>query len=82
VPGAGGGGRGPGRPSKLYRRPSHDIAVSLPARHYGLAADLLAAAVTEAAGADPPVVAAGVRVTRIDLDSTATATSTATSIAI
>lgn len=50
-------GPGAGRPSKLYRRAPGEISVSLPARHYDLAADLLAAAVTEAtAGAgDVPV---------------------------
>lgn len=63
-----GGRRGPGagRPSKLYRRAPREIAVSLPARHYDLAADLLATAVTEAtAGAgDVPVDAALRRVAR------------------
>ena len=43
-------GPGAGRPAKLYRRASREIAVSLPARRYDLAAGLLAAAVSEAAG--------------------------------
>lgn len=59
-------GPGAGRPSKLYRRAPGEIAVSLPARRYDLAADLLAAAVTEAiAGAGHvPVDAALRRVAR------------------
>jgi predicted ArsR family transcriptional regulator len=43
-------GPGAGRPAKLYRRADREIAVHLPARDYGLAADLLATAVTVAAG--------------------------------
>ncbi len=43
-------GPGAGRPAKLYRRAAREIAVSLPARRYELAASLLAAAVSEAAG--------------------------------
>lgn len=43
-------GPGAGRPAKLYRRAAREIAVSLPARRYELAAGLLAAAVSEAAG--------------------------------
>jgi predicted ArsR family transcriptional regulator len=42
-------GPGAGRPAKLYRRAAREIAVSLPARRYELAAGLLAAAVAEAA---------------------------------
>ena len=47
-------GPGAGRPAKLYRRAAREIALSLPARRYELAAGLLAAAVSEAAvtGAD------------------------------
>jgi predicted ArsR family transcriptional regulator len=47
-------GPGAGRPAKLYRRAAREIAVSLPARRYELAAGLLAAAVCEATetGAD------------------------------
>ena len=41
-------GPGAGRPSKLYRRADRAVAVSLPARSYDLAGDLLAAALTEA----------------------------------
>ena len=41
-------GPGAGRPAKLYRPTSGDVAVSLPPRQYRLAADLLASAVTEA----------------------------------
>ena len=37
-------GPGAGRPAKLYRRAARDIAVSLPARHYERAADLMATA--------------------------------------
>jgi predicted ArsR family transcriptional regulator len=38
-------GPGAGRPAKLYRRASGEVAVSLPARHYDLAADLMATAI-------------------------------------
>jgi predicted ArsR family transcriptional regulator len=41
-------GPGAGRPAKLYRRAPAEISVSLPARRYELAADLLATAVTTA----------------------------------
>jgi predicted ArsR family transcriptional regulator len=41
-------GPGAGRPAKLYRRAEGELSVSLPARHYDLAARLLAAAVDEA----------------------------------
>ncbi|MGY1828809.1 helix-turn-helix transcriptional regulator [Geodermatophilus sp. SYSU D01180] len=41
-------GPGAGRPAKLYRRSGSPVAVSLPERHYDLAGELLAAAVTEA----------------------------------
>jgi predicted ArsR family transcriptional regulator len=41
-------GPGAGRPAKLYRRGRSAVAVSLPDRHYDLAGDLLAAAMTEA----------------------------------
>ncbi|MFI6476858.1 helix-turn-helix transcriptional regulator [Nonomuraea sp. NPDC050663] len=51
-------GPGAGRPSKLYRRSSRSIAVSLPGREYELAGQLLAAAVQEAddTGVSPRVV--------------------------
>lgn len=51
-------GPGAGRPAKLYRRAEREIAVHLPARDYGLAADLLATAVSAAAGDGTPVGAA------------------------
>jgi predicted ArsR family transcriptional regulator len=51
-------GPGAGRPAKLYRRARRDIAVNLPARDYGLAAELLATAVDQAAGTAGPVDAA------------------------
>jgi predicted ArsR family transcriptional regulator len=41
-------GPGAGRPAKLYRRSRREIAVSLPERHYDLAASLLAEAVSPA----------------------------------
>jgi predicted ArsR family transcriptional regulator len=41
-------GPGAGRPAKLYRRTADEFLVSVPDRRYDLAADLLAAAVTEA----------------------------------
>src|SRR5215210_1063206 len=50
-------GPGAGRPAKLYRRAAREIAVSLPARRYELAAGLLAAAVCEAAGSGADVEA-------------------------
>ncbi|HEU4363457.1 MAG TPA: helix-turn-helix domain-containing protein [Mycobacterium sp.] len=43
-------GPGAGRPSKLYRRASRDIAVSLPPRQYELAGRLMADAIAAAAG--------------------------------
>jgi predicted ArsR family transcriptional regulator len=48
-------GPGAGRPAKLYRRPSREVAVSLPERRYDLAGQLLAATVAEAShSAEPP----------------------------
>ena len=41
-------GPGAGRPAKVYRRSTHEFAVSLPERRYELAAQLLAQAVTDA----------------------------------
>ncbi len=41
-------GPGAGRPAKLYRRSSAEHSVTLPPRHYDLAAELLAQAVDEA----------------------------------
>jgi predicted ArsR family transcriptional regulator len=48
-------GPGAGRPAKLYRRAAGEISVSLPARRYDFAADLLAAAVTLATRTGSPV---------------------------
>lgn len=45
---SGRGGPGAGRPAKLYRRTSVEIAVTLPERRYELAGHLLAAAIEEA----------------------------------
>ncbi|OJF14768.1 helix-turn-helix transcriptional regulator [Couchioplanes caeruleus] len=39
-------GPGAGRPTKLYRRAARDISVSLPERHYDLAGQILAEAIT------------------------------------
>ncbi len=57
-------GRGGGRPTKLYRRADADVAVSLPPRHYDLAASLLAAAVHESTATGEAVDAALVRLAR------------------
>lgn len=43
-------GPGAGRPAKLYRRSNREIAISLPPRHYGLAADMMAAALESLGG--------------------------------
>jgi predicted ArsR family transcriptional regulator len=48
-------GPGAGRPSKLYSRPSAEIAVHLPPRRYDLAAQLLATAVEASAESGEPV---------------------------
>jgi predicted ArsR family transcriptional regulator len=48
-------GPGAGRPAKLYRRAEREVSVSLPARQYDLAAELLAAAVDEATHTGTPV---------------------------
>jgi predicted ArsR family transcriptional regulator len=48
-------GPGAGRPAKLYRRAEGELSVSLPARHYDLAAQLLAAAVNQATRTGTPV---------------------------
>ena len=50
-------GPGAGRPAKLYRRAGCDIEVSLPARRYAYAADLLAAAVARSTETGQPVEA-------------------------
>jgi predicted ArsR family transcriptional regulator len=48
-------GPGAGRPSKLYRRSERQVALSLPERHYELAAEILAGAVEEATRTQTPV---------------------------
>ncbi len=48
-------GPGAGRPSKLYHRPDHEIAISVPPRHYDLAGQLLAAAVEKSIKDQVPV---------------------------
>jgi len=45
-------GPGAGRPSKLYRRADRAFAVSLPPRRYDLVGDILAEAVSRAAGGE------------------------------
>lgn len=48
-------GPGAGRPAKVYRRSSDEIAVSLPGREYALAGELMAQAITAATDDDVPV---------------------------
>jgi predicted ArsR family transcriptional regulator len=48
-------GPGAGRPTKLYRRSSRDITVSLPERRYDLAARVMAEAITAAQHTGIPV---------------------------
>jgi predicted ArsR family transcriptional regulator len=55
-------GPGAGRPAKLYRRAERELTVSLPARHYDLAARLLAAAVNDATRTGTPVAQALTRI--------------------
>lgn len=57
-------GPGSGRPSKLYRRASAEIAVSLPDRHYDLAADLLSSAIEDSDRTGEPVRQALTRVSQ------------------
>jgi predicted ArsR family transcriptional regulator len=47
-------GPGAGRPSKLYRRGSRDVGVSLPERDYVVPAQLLATAMERLTGPTPP----------------------------
>jgi predicted ArsR family transcriptional regulator len=47
-------GPGAGRPSKLYRRSGCTVEVSFPERHYDLAGDLLAGAMTAATSSGEP----------------------------
>jgi predicted ArsR family transcriptional regulator len=51
-------GPGAGRPAKLYRRASRELAVMLPDRRYELAGQLMALAITEARDEGLPVVEA------------------------
>lgn len=51
-------GPGAGRPAKLYRRAEGEVSVSLPARQYDLAAEMLAGAVEEAVQKGVPVAKA------------------------
>jgi predicted ArsR family transcriptional regulator len=51
-------GPGAGRPAKLYHRAERELSVSLPARQYDLAAELLAAAVNKATKTKTPVAEA------------------------
>ena len=46
-------GPGAGRPAKLYRRTTRQLELTLPVRHYGLAAELFAAALDGRHGDDP-----------------------------
>jgi predicted ArsR family transcriptional regulator len=48
-------GPGAGRPAKLYRRAAGELSVSLPPRHYDLAAELLANAVNQSITDGSPV---------------------------
>ena len=49
-------GPGAGRPSKLYRRASREITVSLPEREYELAGRLMAEAIAESSRSGMPVL--------------------------
>lgn len=49
-------GPGAGRPSKLYRRASQEISVSLPEREYELAGRLMAEAIAESGRTGTPVL--------------------------
>lgn len=57
-------GPGAGRPAKVYRRRSEEVAVSLPGREYALAGELMAAAIDESASLGTPVVEALARFAR------------------
>jgi predicted ArsR family transcriptional regulator len=47
-------GPGAGRPAKLYRRGSRELAVTLPERHYELAGQLMARAIADARNTGQP----------------------------
>ncbi|QDO88481.1 helix-turn-helix domain-containing protein [Ornithinimicrobium ciconiae] len=49
-------GPGAGRPAKVYRRVEEEVSISLPARDYALAGELLAATVDAAAMSGRPVL--------------------------
>lgn len=51
-------GPGAGRPTKLYRRSDRQVTLTLPERHYELAAQILAGAVSDAARDGTPVLEA------------------------
>lgn len=51
-------GPGAGRPTKYYRRSSREISVSLPERHYDLAARVLAQAITASQMSNIPIALA------------------------
>ena len=51
-------GPGAGRPSKLYRRSSRELSVSLPERRYDVVGRILAGGIVRAGAADMPVDAA------------------------
>ena len=51
-------GPGAGRPTKYYRRSSREISVSLPERHYDLAARVLAQAITMSQKSNTPIALA------------------------
>jgi predicted ArsR family transcriptional regulator len=51
-------GPGAGRPTKLYRRSARQVTITLPERHYDLAAHILASGVEDAARHGAPVLQA------------------------
>ena len=55
---SGRGGRGAGRPAKLYRTTRQRLSVSLPATRYSLAAQILATALEEKTAQEEPTAAA------------------------
>lgn len=57
-------GPGAGRPAKVYRRRTAEISVSLPAREYAFAGELMAAAIEESASRGTPVADALSRLAR------------------
>ena len=48
-------GPGAGRPAKVYVRPDSELSVSVPRRHYELAGEVMAAAISRAVTDDVPV---------------------------